>query len=69
MLKIEISLRVCDNHSPNLRLPEMDVNRAAKCPGKYPPPVTDTEVNSCFSKNLNSEIIEHKKIILTHLFL
>ena len=47
----------------------MDVNRAAKRPGKYPPPVTDTEVNSCFSKTLNSEIIENKKMTLTHLFL
>ena len=40
----------------------MDVDRAAKCSGKYPPLATDTEVNSCFSKNLNSEIIMHKKM-------
>ena len=47
----------------------MDVDRAAKCPGKYPPLATDTEVNSCSSKNLNSEIIMHKKMKLIHLFM
>ena len=47
----------------------MDFNRAAKRPGKYPPLATDTKVNSCFSKNLNSEIIEHKKMTLIHSFL
>ena len=39
-------------------------------PGKYPPLTTDTKVNSCFSVKQNSEIIQHKKMILTtHLFL
>ena len=47
----------------------MDVDRAAKCSGKYPPLATDTEVNSCFSKNLNSEIIMHKKMTLIRLYL
>ena len=41
MLKIEISLGIY-----NLRRLAMDVNRAVKCPGKYPPLATDTEVNS-----------------------
>ena len=47
----------------------MDVNRAAKCPGKYPPLATDTKVNSCSSKNLNNEIMLHKKMTLINLFL
>ena len=46
----------------------MDVNRAAKCPGKYPPLATDTKVNNCFSKNLNNEIMLHKKMTLINLF-
>ena len=45
----------------------MDVNRAAKCPGKYPPLATDTKMNSCFSKNLNNEIMLHKRIFLQRL--
>ena len=47
----------------------MDVNRAAKCPGKYPPLATDTKMNNCFSKNLNNEIMLHKKMTLINLFL
>ena len=47
----------------------MDVNRAAKCPGKYPPLATDTRMNSCFSKKLNNEIMLHKKMTLINLFL
>ena len=35
----------------------MDIYLAASQLGKYPPLVTDTEVNSCFSMYLNSEII------------
>ena len=69
MLKIGICLCMCNNHSPNLRWLVMDVNRAAKCPGKYPPLATDTKVNSCFSKNLNNEIMLHKKMTLINLFL
>ena len=37
--------------------------------GKYPPVATDAEVNSCFSIYQNSEIIQHKKTISTHLVL
>ena len=47
----------------------MNVDRAAKCSGKYPPLATDTEVNSCFSKNLNSEKIMHKMMTLILLYL
>ena len=68
LLKIEISLGTCNNHSPNLRWLVMDVNRAARCPGKYPSLATDTEVNSWFSKNLNSELILHKKMKLINSF-
>ena len=36
---------------------------------KYPPLTFDTEENSCFSKHENSEMLKHKKMILTHSFL
>ena len=35
----------------------MDIYRGAKRRGKYPTLAIDTEVNSCFSIYLNSEII------------
>ena len=46
----------------------MDIYRAAKRRGKYPTLATDTEVNSCFSIYLNSEIIYTKKINLYNFF-
>ena len=35
----------------------MDIDRPAKRRGKYLTLATDTEVNSCFSIHINSEII------------
>ena len=38
-----------NNYSPKWRWLGVDIYRAAKRRGKYPPLTTDTEVNSCFS--------------------
>ena len=46
----------------------MDIYRAAKRRGKYPPLATDTEVNSCFSIYYNSEIIHTTKNYLDDFF-
>ena len=41
--------KIVNNYSPKWRRLAVDVYRAAKRPGKYPPLATNTEVNSCFS--------------------
>ena len=41
--------RGINNHSPKWRWLAVDIYRAAKRRGKYPPLATDTEVNICFS--------------------
>ena len=38
-----------NNYSPKWRWQVVDIYRAMKWRGKYPPLATDTEVNSCFS--------------------
>ena len=48
---------IINNYSPKWRWLAVDIYRAAKRRGKYPPLATYTEVNSCFSIYQNSEII------------
>ena len=57
-----------NNYSPKWRWLSVDIYRAAKRRGKYPTLVTDTEVNSCFSIYLNSEIMCTTKINLDDFF-
>ena len=40
---------IINNYSPKWRWIVVDIYRAAKRRGKYPPLFTDTEVNNCFS--------------------
>ena len=42
-------IAIFNNYSPKWRWLAVDIYRAAKRRGKYPPLATDTEVNSCFS--------------------
>ena len=44
-----INKYIFNNYSPKWRWLVVDIYRAAKRRGKYPPLTTDTEVNSCFS--------------------
>ena len=45
----ESPFQIINNYSPKWRWLVVDIYRAAKRRGKYPPLTTDTEVNSCFS--------------------
>ena len=47
-------------YSPQFQWLVVDIYRAAKRQGKYPPLPTETEVNSCFSIYQNSEITAQK---------
>ena len=42
------SVLIINNYSPKWRWLVVDIYRAARRQGKYPPLTTDTEVNSCF---------------------
>ena len=41
--------RLYNDYSPKWRWLVVNIYRAAKLRGKYPPLATDTEVNNCFS--------------------
>ena len=41
----------------------VDIHLAASPLGKYPPIATVTEINSCFSADLNRVILQHGKMI------
>ena len=49
MFNWTMTYRIVNNYSPKWRWLVVDIYRAAKRRGKYPPLTTDTEVNSCFS--------------------
>ena len=48
-MAVIINLSIYNNYSPKWRRLVLDIYRAAKQRGKYPPLATDTEVNNCFS--------------------
>ena len=48
-IQVYYPLVIINNYSPKWRWLVVDIYRATKRRGKYPPLATDTEVNNCFS--------------------